>query len=369
MNEPDYWLHLAYRLCDEMRGIEECRRAGLWCDGILPDLAQADPTRICGEAWIFGGRNQETLWRFTLVLPQRTPPDAPIAWAELLPAEDVTGWLSLDFEAKRIGIDPAAAIADAEVPESLPSDETHILGIVHARGAGGGSTPPAWQWTLKFVLQPWRVRGGPLRQSPIELRREVEQAELRRMMDVIRPYDMIEVVARGTVAAAELLRLADVRPEDLELQRAAAALQVPLHVEDPEFGSLTFDRRHDWFACRADWCGRRVMLTLEAGNDERLHASLTTARALWRDPSVWAACIEEFAVQRLLDLKNEAWLEPDEARIPAQTFRACMVLESVSAAPDGRFEFWYADGDLFWGHAILVAGTLADGPTLADVVG
>ncbi len=369
MNEPDYWLHLAYRLCDEMRGIEECRRAGLWCDGILPDLAQADPTRIHGEAWIFGGRNQETLWRFTLVLPQRTPPDAPIAWAELLPAEDVTGWLSLDFEAKRIGIDPAAAIADAEVPESLPSDETHILGIVHARGAGGGNTPPERRWRLKFTLQPWRVRGGPLRQSPIELHRDVEQAELSRLLETIRPYDVVEVIARGTVAAAELLRIPVAVPEDVELSRAASALQEPLSIEDPEFGRLTFDRRHDWFACRADWCGRPITLTLEAGNDERLHASLTTARALWRDQSVWAARIEEFAVQRLLAIKNEAWLEPGEVPISAQTFRACIVLESVSAAPDGRFEFWYEDGDLFWGHAILVSGTLADGPTLADVVG
>jgi hypothetical protein len=31
--------------------------------------------------------------------------------------------------------------------------------------------------------------------------------------------------------------------------------------------------------------------------------------------------------------------------------------------PDGAFEFWHNDGDLFWGHSILIVGSLEEGLT------
>jgi hypothetical protein len=46
-----------------------------------------------------------------------------------------------------------------------------------------------------------------------------------------------------------------------------------------------------------------------------------------------------------------------------------MKLESITVHPDGRFEFWFDDGDLFWGHSIAVRGSLAEGPTEASVEG
>jgi hypothetical protein len=44
-------------------------------------------------------------------------------------------------------------------------------------------------------------------------------------------------------------------------------------------------------------------------------------------------------------------------------------LESVTVSTDGAFEFLYQDGGLFDGHAIVVRGTLKDGPETADIYG
>jgi len=36
---------------------------------------------------------------------------------------------------------------------------------------------------------------------------------------------------------------------------------------------------------------------------------------------------------------------------------------------DGEFEFWYDDGDLFWGHVILVDGNIQTGLSQASIAG
>jgi len=35
--------------------------------------------------------------------------------------------------------------------------------------------------------------------------------------------------------------------------------------------------------------------------------------------------------------------------------------ESIIIREDGGFDFWYEDGDLFWGHSIEVCGNFDDG--------
>ena len=46
-----------------------------------------------------------------------------------------------------------------------------------------------------------------------------------------------------------------------------------------------------------------------------------------------------------------------------------MKIESITVHPDGGFEFWHNDGDLFWGHSILISGSLVEGPNSADIPG
>ena len=44
-----------------------------------------------------------------------------------------------------------------------------------------------------------------------------------------------------------------------------------------------------------------------------------------------------------------------------------MKVVSIIVGGNGRFEFSYDGGDLFWGQPILISGTLEDGLTDADV--
>ena len=43
--------------------------------------------------------------------------------------------------------------------------------------------------------------------------------------------------------------------------------------------------------------------------------------------------------------------------------------ESIEVRADGAFEFWFADGEMFYGHSIHVTGNLAGGPCTAQMEG
>jgi len=46
-----------------------------------------------------------------------------------------------------------------------------------------------------------------------------------------------------------------------------------------------------------------------------------------------------------------------------------MKQDAVTVYANGKIEFWFTDGELFWGHAIKVEGDLADGPKKAKIEG
>lgn len=91
------------------------RFAGLWCDGFIPAWFYRDetPPFISGLVWICKDDDQQE-WQFRLLLPEGTRSREQIDWSELLPAENVTEWLALDWKKKYIEIEPSAAIPDSE---------------------------------------------------------------------------------------------------------------------------------------------------------------------------------------------------------------------------------------------------------------
>lgn len=62
---------------------------------------------------------------------------------------------------------------------------------------------------------------------------------------------------------------------------------------------------------------------------------------------------KEYAVQQLLKLKNETWLD-EGATLTSEEFKNRMTLEGLVFFPDGEAEFYYNDGNLFFEHCIII---------------
>jgi hypothetical protein len=224
---------------------------------------------------------------------------------------------------------------------------------------------------LRFSLEVWREHGGSVRRSELKVRRQVSDAELKRLMDQLDAYQLVSLRVRLSEDdnAAELVELIGATESDAELKELARELQEPIVLQDDTFGSLVLDKSVDWYAGTATWFARSVRLNVTPDDEGSASASLEVARTLWRDQEGWGQRVSDFAVKKLLPLKNESWLEDDEQELTPEQFRSRMTLKSITVHSDGSFAFWHDDGDLFFGHAIQICGSLTEGLTDADIPG
>lgn len=62
---------------------------------------------------------------------------------------------------------------------------------------------------------------------------------------------------------------------------------------------------------------------------------------------------KDYTVNKLLKLKNDLWLEEDEKEVTKKDFKDRMKFTSLYVFSESA-NFYFDDGDLFWGHTIEV---------------
>jgi uncharacterized protein (TIGR03067 family) len=125
-------------------------------------------------------------------------------------------------------------------------------------------------------------------------------------------------------------------------------------IDDPVLGRLTWDDDYDWWEAQVELSpGPAIDVHVEPGDEK----DDVTAVAGGREFFLWLRRHEPaargFAAAELLDTHNRSW--NDGEPISAGTFADRMTLESVGIDPDGGASLYYHDGDLFWGHCIIVS--------------
>jgi hypothetical protein len=269
----------------------------------------------------------------------------------------------------------AAAARSRAIAEQLSGRPVeHVIGLVDASGQGGWPEEGG-QWTLHFTLHCWRVPPGPMKTRPLSVSFKTSREEFDSLWKRVHSYSVVRIRARVVeesvigMPQAELLEFLGPDRSDSEMNQAAVDLQKPVIHQDHQFGQFTLDRRVNWYSAETEWNGAVVTLNVTLDDSRTIDGALEVARTLWKNQGQWAKRIEDYAVQELLPLKNGSWLDEGEAELTADEFKARMALESITADPDGSFDFWHNDGDLFWGHCIQISGNLSEGPTGADIPG
>jgi hypothetical protein len=247
-------------------------------------------------------------------------------------------------------------------------------GVVSPRGASGSNLPPGKAWSLRVEWVTWRYVDGPLEEGPLHLSAAMSERQLQAEMARISACEVVEAVvaADESVEGARQARLVEWRGPsagDGELDAIAHRLRMPVSHQAAGLGTFTLDRSVDWFACRAEWGGAEVQVTVPALGEGIDAAALDAAQTFWANRADWDRRLRDFAADRLLVLKNENWLAEGEREITHAQFAQQLQVESADFDAEGGFEVFFRDGDLFWGHAVVVSGTLQDGPTDASLAG
>jgi hypothetical protein len=116
------------------------------------------------------------------------------------------------------------------------------------------------------------------------------------------------------------------------------------------------------------WRGKPTRISIELLGLDDPSPPIAVAESIFDSQEAWDERARAFAADKLLELKNGSWLGDDEETLTRGEFMSRLILGTLCVDVDG-FNFWYADGNLFWGHTVLVSGNLRDGLLSADIHG
>ncbi len=244
-----------------------------------------------------------------------------------------------------------------------------VEGVVSPSGQGGWPGRNEGYKVHSFTFAAWRRLGQHIIGRDLTILRPVPpKAEYFKDFPTY-SIQRIRILLSSDETRAIFERSLPAGAFDPNLRNIADDLKKPVVVSTERFGELVLDRRINWFEGQADWSGERIRVSFPADQGTVPRDSLNAAERLWADQATWKKRIDDYAVQELLELKNDVWLAEGESKITGEEFVSRMELQSISVSPNGDFEFWHNDDDLFRGHAIDVRGNVNDGPTDAGISG
>lgn len=254
-------------------------------------------------------------------------------------------------------------------------EEFDILAVTGANGFGGGEEDVGEEYrTVTLPLTAWREDGGPIHREDTGLVALADDKLLTYLRRLAPPDSIIQARVRQGMGDNRFLLVGLPSPVmDPELKAILDEQKKPVTFWESGLGTFALNRSVGWFEAEADWLGQTIRL--EFDQDENRADCLLSFHALMDRQAEWDQRVRALAADKLLSLAND-WeadsagneeREPEE--ITREAFMSRMELDAVQVYEDGAFDFWFNDGDLFWGHAIHVTGSLDAGPEDAQMEG
>lgn len=138
---------------------------------------------------------------------------------------------------------------------------------------------------------------------------------------------------------------------------------------DDIIGMLIFDERLQWFTTSYKTINHSFLLVIDTDNRSEALKILPLVRHTVARLDTVDSNARLFASDELLELKNDDWLDDDEAPVTRMDFIARMSIETMSFDNKGGYEISYDDGGLFFGHCICVKTDSNGKPKEADIQG
>ena len=157
------------------------------------------------------------------------------------------------------------------------------------------------------------------------------------------------------------------------LEEVLAEYRRPVVLNDEELGELSLDKDLDMFEGGISWRDEDIDISLEvdSSSEDTWTAAVVTMKQMAADQDAWDRDMRAFAARELTELARE-WRESADEEVPEiteESFAQRLDLTSIAMDPDGSFSAYFDDDDMFFGHCVVVYGTLADGVTSVVMAG
>lgn len=157
------------------------------------------------------------------------------------------------------------------------------------------------------------------------------------------------------------------------LDEVLAEYRKPVVLNDEELGELSLDKDYDTFEGVISWQGEDLDIALEvdSSSEDTWVAAVQAMRQMLGDQNKWDRDMRAFAARELTQLACE-WRESADEEVPEiteESFAQRLDLTSIAMDADGSFSAYFDDDDMFFGHCVVVYGTLEDGISSAVMAG
>lgn len=247
--------------------------------------------------------------------------------------------------------------------------EFEIVALIGAANASGVKLPDSVYSEFSLSLAAWKREHETTVQKETRcLLDRGDDGDLRILWKTAPANSIVRLTVRQE--GSLFLICSTPKPaQDDELEAILNKVKKPVYYEDPVLGKFKLEQDVGYFSGKIVWNAQSVCFSFSKDTKAAMQKMMDTIHTLLQNAAEWEAKIRLFAAEELLELKNDNWLENEREPVTAQQFMDCMKLETIEVDADGCFNFWYEDGDLFWGHAIVVAGTLQNGLESATIEG
>lgn len=266
-------------------------------------------------------------------------------------------------------------------------DEAREILVLLAGGGGAGKRNGFWDVSHYFIAYV-DCQTGALHTGDGRIVYPVSDEEYSAggILGRFRDEETYRVVARrkiphevpeGVAASAQnRLLIVDVLEENSPcpaLDEVLAEYRRPVVVTDEVLGELALDKDYDTFEGVVPWRGEDIDISLEvdSSSEETWTAAVAAMKQMVADQDAWDRDMRTFAARELTELACE-WRESADEEVPEiteESFAQRLDLTSIAMDPDGSFSAYFDDDDMFFGHCVVVYGTLADGVASAVMAG
>ena len=184
-------------------------------------------------------------------------------------------------------------------------------------------------------------------------------------------------VPEGVTASAQneflIVEVLEEDPPCPALEEVLAEYRRPVVLNDEELGELSLDKDLDMFEGGVSWRGEDIDISLEvdSSSEDTWTAAVAAMKQMMTDQDRWDRDMRAFAARQLTELACD-WRESADEEVPEiteESFAQRIELTSIAMDPDGSFSAYFNDDDMFFGHCVVVYGTLEDGVSSAVMAG
>lgn len=247
-----------------------------------------------------------------------------------------------------------------------------VAAITGALGVGAGKAGGDKLWTASIKLIGWKNLNSsdPVVREEVRLEWLTDDEGLKEWQKAINESSIVKLKVRKGEKSFMLLELIDPEYKDDELKSILIEELKAVFYEDEVLGRFKLDKGIKTFEADITWAGEEGQLYFDLDEEEAMEDSLKTAHELFKNEKEWSEKIRAYATSELLELANE-WIDEygDIDEVTEEIFLEAIKLESIGVHPEGDFEVFFFDGDLFAGHCIIVSGNIDGSFQSAEIAG